>query len=207
MAGRYTAATGRKDAAFCLDRANEICQPDGSTIYFGIDADTAVHDPQGVLDYLTEVNAALAPRFAIGCYAAGKICELALNRRLVTFTWVPEAPAWSGTREFMNSGKWTFYQNKTDMRKSDLSRGHGIEVDTDIVNPANSTIGAFDRAGNLVSYPKEDLDAIATMRMWVNQKETTLFDRPGGSKVGHMCIARMVRVISKVDANWVTIDI
>ena len=205
--GRYTKETGKKDARFCLTRAEEIGQPDGSAIYFGIDADTATHDPAGVIDYLVEVNRIFGGRFLIGCYGAGTICKKALDEELVALTWVPEAPAWSGTRDFMNSGRWTFYQNKTDMTLSKLSKGHGIEIDTDIVNPKFNTIGAFARDNSIVSYDASDVRAIADARKWVNQLKMPLFDSPGGSQIGHMCIARMVTVLSPLSAGWVSIDI
>lgn len=207
MPGRYTAATGRTDGAFCLGKANELRQPDGSALYFGIDADTAVHDPGGVIDYFTEINTILGARFRIGCYAPGAICAEAQKQKLVSYTWVPEAPAWSGTRDFINSGHWTMYQNKTDMRSSELSKGHGIDVDTDIVSPTSNTIGAFDQHGNIAMYAPADVQAIAAARMWVNQAQMPIFDAPGGHQIGHMCIARMVTVLARVNVDWVSVDI
>jgi hypothetical protein len=204
--GRYTKETGGKDAAFCLKRADEIKQPDGSAIYFGIDADTGTHDPAGVLHYLEEVQKTFRNRFQVGCYGAGAICKRALEHKLVTFTWVPEAPAWAGTKDFMNSGQWTLYQNKTDMVRSGLSRGHGIEVDTDIVNPNADTIGAFRRDGTIARYDKAEMQIIADGRKWANQLEVPLFDRPGGSQTGHVCIARMVRILDTLENGWVSID-
>jgi Rv2525c-like, glycoside hydrolase-like domain len=206
--GRYTKETGAKDGKFCIGRADEIKQPDGSAIYFGIDADTAIHNPEGVLQYFEQVNKAFKGRFKIGCYGAGTVCDQVLAKGLVAFTWVPEAPAWNGTRAFMNSGKWTFYQNKTDMTKSGLSKGHGIEVDTDIVNPKFDSVGAFDRQGTLIKYEKASVQAVADARRWVNRLSMPLFDKPGGTRIGHMCIARMVRVLAPAaESGWVSIDI
>jgi hypothetical protein len=205
--GKYTKESGAKDAAFCLKRADEIRQPAGSAIYFGIDADTGTHDPTGVLHYLEEVHKAFKGRFQIGCYAAGAICKRALEQDLVTLTWVPEAPAWAGTKDFMNSGKWTLYQNKTDMIRSGLSRGHGIEVDTDIINPAVDTIGSFRGDGKIAKYDSAEMQIIADSRKWVNQLKMPLFDKPGGSNTGHVCIARMVRVLDTLENGWVSVDI
>lgn len=204
--GRYSKQSGVKDAAFCLKRAKEMNQPEGSAIYFGIDADTGTHDLAGVLAYLDEINKAFNRRFLVGCYAAGTICKAVLEKGLATFTWVPEAPAWSGTRAFMNSGNWTFYQNKTDMKRSGLSKGHGIEVDTDIVNPKFDTIGAFDKDGTLVKYKQQDVEAIANARKWVNRLQMPLLDSPNGQPKGHMCIARMVHVLS-AENGWALVDI
>jgi Domain of unknown function (DUF1906) len=205
--GRYTKESGAKDAAFCLNRADEIKQPDGSAIYFGIDADTGTHDPAGVIHYLEEVQKAFKGRFQVGCYGAGAICKQALQHGLVTLTWVPEAPSWAGTKDFMNSGQWTSYQNKTDMIRSGLSRGHGIEIDTDIVNPNVATIGAFGRDGTIAQYDSAELKIIADSRKWVNELRVPLFDKPGGSPTGHVCIARMVRVLAALANDWVSVDI
>lgn len=205
--GRYTKATGQKDSGTCLTKANAINQPDGSAIYFGIDADVGTHEPNGVLSYFDEINKAFGGRYQVGCYGAGSICKAVRQKGLVTFTWVPEAPAWSGTRDFMNDGDWTFYQNKTDMEKSGLSKGYGIEVDTDFINPKFDTIGAFDASGALVKYDKQEVNAIAQARRWVKPLRMPLLDKPQGREIGHMCVARSVRVLDETQNGWAQIDI
>lgn len=205
--GRYNAAHGVADAELCLNKANEIKQPDGSAIYFGIDADASTHNPSDVVAYLDAVNKKFAGRFAIGCYGAGTVCRRALDHPYIAFTWVPEAPAWDGTQDFMNDKLWTFYQNKTDMTKSGLSDGRGYKVDTNFVNPKFDTIGAFRKDGTPVKYDRTEVGLIASQRKWVNISELPIFDRPHGTKVTHMCIARMVRVLSDIDQDWVNVDI
>jgi hypothetical protein len=107
----------------------------------------------------------------------------------------------------MKDMTWTFYQNKTDMLKSGLSKDFGIKVDTDIVNPAVDTIGAFARDNSIVKYDAVELKAIADCRKWVKPLTMPIFDKPHGHMKGHMCIARMVRVLAQLEPGWVSIDI
>lgn len=205
--GRYKKETGQADAELCIMKANALKQPDGSTIYFGIDGDVGTHDPEGVTDYLDQIGKVFKGRFNIGCYGPGAICSAALTKGLVTHTWVPEAPSWVGTQDFINSMSWTFYQNKTDMVKSGLAKGFGIEVDTDIVNPRTDTIGAFAKDGSIVKYDRVELKVIAEGRKWVKPLMMPLFDKPHGQSKGHMCIARILRVLERLEEGWVSVDI
>jgi hypothetical protein len=204
-AGRYTRESGAKDALFCLSRATEINQPEGSAIYFGIDADN--HEPLGVIAYLAEVRKAFQGKFQVGCYGSGAVCKLALDQGVTDFTWIAEAPAWDGTRDFMNSGRWTIYQNKTDMKRTKLSLGGVLEIDTDILNPSFETMGAFAKDNSIVRHERTQLQTIVDKRRWVNDLSMLLFDKPGGVQVGHMCVARTVRIISDLGDGWVSIDI
>ncbi len=206
---RYTGARAGRDAAFCLNRAAAIGQPAGSAIYFGVDSDAALNSDAGVLDYFREVNRAFGGRYRVGIYAAGARCDLIRRAGLADFFWVPEAPAWSGTRDFMNSGRWTLYQNKTDIEKSRLTRDMGLPlaIDTDMLNPAQgNTIGGFQRDGSEKRYDAGRLQAIAAARRWVTQDKLPVFDEPDGSVAAHACVARMVHVLDEA-GGWARVDI
>ncbi|MBB95540.1 MAG: hypothetical protein CML68_13240 [Rhodobacteraceae bacterium] len=206
---RYTGARATQDAAFCLDRARAIAQPEDSAIYFGVDSDAALNSDQGVIDYFREVNRIFGGRYRVGIYAAGARCQLIRDAGLASYFWVPEAPAWAGTRDFMNSGAWTVFQNKTDITKSLMTDGldQPIAIDTDIVNPASgNTIGAFGRDGSITTYDPARLRAVAGARQWVTEGRLDLFDAPGGSGAGHLCIARTVHVI-EADGDWAWVDV
>lgn len=211
--GRYTGARARADAEFCLARARVIGQPDGSAIYFGVDSDTAFNSDQGVLDYFRTVNAVFGGRYRVGIYAAGSRCALIRNAGLADYFWVPEAPAWSGTREFMNSGDWTLFQNKTNIDKNLVTSGQGqtLHIDTDFINPraiasTGATIGGFNRDGTLKTYDPERLEAVAAARFWVAEGKLDIFDYPGEGAAGHVCIARMVHVLETA-GDWVWVDL
>ncbi|MAY46509.1 MAG: hypothetical protein CML65_14810, partial [Rhodobacteraceae bacterium] len=207
---RYTGPRATRDAGFCLDRARAIGQPDGSAIYFGVDSDAALNTDAGVLDYFREVRRVFGGRYRVGIYAAGARCRLIRNAGLADYFWVPEAPAWAGTRDFLNSGDWTVFQNKTDIEKSFMTDGldQPIAIDTDIVNPAQgNTIGAFRRDGSIATYDPARLHAVHDARHWVTDGKLDLHDTPGTGGAGHLCIARTVHVIETAgDWAWVDID-
>ncbi|MEX0364838.1 MAG: glycoside hydrolase domain-containing protein [Ruegeria sp.] len=206
---RFTGDRGSRDAQFCLDRARVIGQPEGSTIYFGVDSDAQLNTDQGVLDYFRAVNRVLGGRFDIGIYAAGARCRLIQNAGLASRFWVPEAPAWAGTHAYLNSGDWHLFQNKTNINLNSVTDGHGqpIHIDTNIVNPdQTATIGAFNRDGSIRTYDRQRLTAIADARYWVNGDKASVHRSPGDPEVAHICVARTVHVTG-IYGEWAEVDI
>lgn len=206
---RYTGAQAQADAEFCLARARVIDQPPGSTIYFGVDSDAALNSDKGVLDYFRAVNRIFGGRYSVGIYAAGARCDLIRRAGLAQRFWVPEAPAWAGTRDFLNSGQWTLFQNKTDINNSALTGGLGqvLHIDTDILNPAaGNSIGAFTGDGAEKIYDPARLRAVAAARHWVTTDRLEVHAEPGGEVVGHACIARTVHVLSQ-EGDWAWVDL
>ncbi|MDV7141971.1 DUF1906 domain-containing protein [Tropicimonas sp. TH_r6] len=218
---RYTGARAVQDAAFIAARMAVIGQPEGSAIYIGVDSDASLNTDAGVIEYFQVLNDVLGDRFEIGVYAAGARCRLLRDRLyarkggdgrarpLATKYWVPEAPAWAGTLDFMNSGDWTFYQNKTDVAKSALTAdmGQPVVIDTDMLNPAaGNSIGAFNSDGTIRIYLPARLDAIHAARAWVTDLTAHVRDRPGGTPVTHACVARTVHVLER-QAEWALVDI
>lgn len=206
---RYAGARADADARFCLERARVIGQPEGSAIYFGVDSDAALNSDQDVLAYFETVNALFDGRYRVGVYAAGARCRLLRDAGLATFFWVPEAPAWAGTRAFLNSGDWTLYQNKTNIDKNATTSGLGqpIAIDTNILNPAaRPTLGAFQRDGSIKTYDQARLQAVAQARFWVKDGKLDVYYEPNGAVVGHLCIARTVHVLD-MHGDWAMIDV
>lgn len=203
QANRFNAQTGRRDARFCLDRAAEINQPRGSTIFFGVDSDT--HSDASVVEYLTAVREVFDNRYQIGCYGSGAHCLAALNAGVTNLTWVAEAPAWGGTRQFLGSERWTLYQNKTQIEDSPIMSAGGIPIDTDILNPRFNSIGAFDGQGRVVGYDPTQVQLTYETRRFVDATQLNVRDRPNGSVVAHMCIARTVHVLG-IEHGWAHID-
>lgn len=207
--GRYRPDRAQADAQFCLERARVIRQPEGSAIYFGVDSDGNRNSNDDVRGYFQEVRRIFQGRFQVGIYAAGARCRTIYDEGLADFFWVPEAPAWEGTTDFMNSGDWTLYQNKTNVRMSGLVTGDArdLVIDTDFINPrAGNTIGAFGRDGSITTYAASKLDQIASRRFWINAPKATLHEWPDGKTKGHMCTARMVHVLS-FEGDWALVDI
>ena len=203
LPGRFTTATGIRDANFCLERAAEIRQPQGTAIFFGVDSDT--HSDAEVVEYLSAVRNVLGGRYLIGCYGSGAHCRAALNAGLVTMTWVAEAPAWGGTRDFINSSDWTLYQNKTQIEDSPIMSAGGVPIDTNVLNPRFDTIGAFNGEGYMIAYNPAWTRHSYDRRMFVAATELNVRDRPSGRVTGHMCICRTVHVLD-IDQGWARID-
>jgi hypothetical protein len=206
--GRYTASQATQDAAFCLQRAQVIGQPSGSTIFFGVDADASLNTDEGVRGYFQTVRRIFGGRYRVGIYAAGARCQLIRDAGLADLFWVPEAPAWAGTRDFLNSGGWSMFQNKTDINNSWMTAdmGQTLHIDTNILNPVQvRSIGAFRRDGSEITYDSGRLQAIANARHWVTQPRLDVYAEPNGSAATHVCIARTVHVLRK-EGSWALID-
>ncbi len=203
-ANRFTAANGTRDARFCLERAAEISQPVGSAIFFGVDSDS--HTDAAVVEYLTAVRQIFNNRYQIGCYGSGAHCQAVLNAGVANLTWVAEAPAWGGTRQFINSERWTLYQNKTQIEDSPIMSAGGIPIDTDVLNPLFNSIGAFNAHGNVIAYDPTQVQLAYQSRMFVDATELNVRSRPNGSVVTHMCVARTVHVLG-VEHGWAHIDV
>lgn len=205
---RYTAAQAQSDAQFCLSRARVIGQPAGSTIFFGVDADASLNTDAGVRGYFEVVRQIFAGRFRIGIYAAGARCRLIRDAGLADFYWVPEAPAWAGTRDFINSGAWSMFQNKTDINNSWMTAGmdQTLHIDTNILNPAQvQSIGAFRKDGSEITYDINRLQNVARARHWVTTPQLDIFAEPGGPIATHSCIARTVHVL-RIEGPWALVD-
>jgi hypothetical protein len=207
--GRYTAAQADRDAAFCLERARAIGQPPGSAIFFGVDADASLNTDEGVRGYFSEVRRIFGGRYRIGIYAAGARCRSIRDAGLADYFWVPEAPAWAGTRDFLNSGDWDMFQNKTDIDKSLLTAGMGqtLHIDTDILNPNGArSIGAFRRDGSEMRHDRARIAAVAGARYWTRDGKIEVLAEPGGEALGHSCIARTVHVL-EFEGEWAWVDL
>lgn len=204
--GRYSAETGTRDAKFCIERAKYLKQPEGSPIYFGIDSNTSDHPIDGVKRYLEKVREEFKGRYQIGCYGPGAVCA-AVAPDIAKYTWIPESPAWEGTRDYMNKGNWTFYQNKSNVDLSTWTKPFAVRIDTNFLNPKFNTIGAFNKDGSIARYDKSEVARIAAKRMWVTAGQLPILDRPDGAPKGHMCIARIVHVVGEIKNGWAAIDI
>lgn len=202
--GRYNSETGKRDASFCIERTKYLNQPEGSTIFFGVDGDE--HNETDLVNYFKQVKIAFDGRYEIGCYGSGRSCEAATE--IAKFSWIAESPNWTKTRSYMNNKKWHIYQNKTQVQYSEWTKKYGVNIDTNILNPTFNTIGAFKKDGSLVTYNKSETDLIASKRMWVKAQRLPILNRPlDGQEVKYICVARMVHVIGDIRDGWALVDI
>ena len=150
-------AWGREDAEQALRMAEAAGQPDGSAIYFGVDADwpySAMRDP--ILKYFEDVKRVFdAANIAVGVYSNGCICNAIREKGFAQYFWLSGSTGHSGTQAFYNTGQWTMFQNALDIKPAEV----GFGVDTNLANP--STNGFFgqwnDRGAMLASHLAGDV--------------------------------------------------
>ena len=150
-------AWGRDDAEQALRMAEAAGQPEGSAIYFGVDADwpyAAMRDP--ILKYFEDVKRVFdAANIAVGIYSNGCICNAVREKGLARYFWLSGSTGHSGTQAFYNTGQWTMFQNALDIKPAEV----GFGVDTNLANP--STNGYFgqwnDRGAMLASHLAGDV--------------------------------------------------
>jgi LysM repeat protein len=118
--------------------ANEINQPGGSTIYFGVDFDATQSEVETVIkDYFKGVRQGLAeanggaPKYEIGVYGSGLVCSKLLEAGLATFTWLSQSRLHTGSEDFANQKRFNIHQL---FGKSVIVCG--IDTDKDETNPA-----------------------------------------------------------------------
>jgi len=150
-------AWGKEDAEQALRMAEAAGQPEGSAIYFGVDADwpyAQMRDP--ILKYFEDVKRVFdSANIALGVYSNGCICNAIREKGLARYFWLSGSTGHSGTQAFYNTGAWTMFQNALDIKPAEV--GYGI--DTNIANPAtNGYFGQwFDRGTLLASHLAGDV--------------------------------------------------
>lgn len=125
---------GREDAEQALRQAEAAGQPEGSVIYFGVDADwpyQQLRDP--ILKYFDDVKRAFeGSGIAVGIYSNGCICNAVRSAGTASYFWLSGSTGHSGTQAFYNTGAWTMFQNALDIAPPQV----GFGIDTNIANPA-----------------------------------------------------------------------
>jgi hypothetical protein len=157
-------AWGKEDAEQALRMAEAAGQPEGSAIYFGVDADwpyAAMRDP--VLKYFEDVKRVFeSANIAVGVYSNGCLCNAVREKGLAEYFWLSGSTGHSGTQAFYNTGKWTLFQNALDIKPADI----GFGIDTNIANPA--TQGYFgqwsDKGARIAQHPAGDVQATMLSR-------------------------------------------
>jgi hypothetical protein len=204
--GRDPAEYGRQngvlDAQFCRTYGQQMNQPAGSAIYFAVDFDISAADlARFVVPYFQAVKAEMAsggplPAYRVGVYGSGMTCRTLLDSGLVELTWLSQSRRFTGTPEFRASNRWNLLQ----LLDEPLC---GINVDPDIVNPANPVYGQFNVRGPVLAsagsaHPR--FRAIARNGLRVRAGPGLGFDVVGSLEFG-----RVVHEISRAD-GWSLID-
>jgi hypothetical protein len=157
-------AWGKEDAEQALRMAEAAGQPEGSAIYFGVDADwpyASMRDP--ILKYFEHVKLAFeGSGIKVGIYSNGCICNAVRGQGLAAYFWLSGSTGHSGTQAFYNTGQWTMFQNALDIKPAAV----GFGVDTNIANP--TTQGYFgqwnDRGAQQASHSAGETQAAFASR-------------------------------------------
>jgi len=190
---------GREDAEQALRQAEAAGQPEGSAIYFGVDADwpyQSMRDP--ILRYFDDVKRAFAGSgIAVGVYSNGCICNAVRAAGTADYFWLSGSTGHSGTQAFYNTGAWTLFQNALDIAPADV----GFGIDTNIANPA--TRGYFgqwaDRGARLASHLEADTQAILMSRAFLRSNaDIRAAADPASNAVGSVLKDRNVRILESM---------
>ena len=137
----FGAANGATDAARALSDATAVGQPAGSAIYFAVDSDfLRPSELQAIGDYFAAVHAAFAQAptsYRIGVYGSGTVAQALLDAGLVDLVWLAAALGWSGSRKFLESGRWDIFQDKISLKFQT------IDYDSNITRSGVTDFGQF----------------------------------------------------------------
>ena len=139
------AAEALADASAALDQAKRVGQPEGSAIYFGVDFNVNRLTVAPVLDYFRALGRTVGNHYALGVYGNGFVNRVLRAEKLVAYSWISASRSHEETVAFYNSGRWHLFQNQVDRRWfAPAGRcGLGLDVDTNLQNPAAPGIGAW----------------------------------------------------------------
>lgn len=187
---------GREDAEQALRQAEAAGQPEGSAIYFGVDADwpyQAMRDP--ILKYFEDVKRVLdAAHIAVGVYSNGCVCNAIRDKDLARYVWLSGSTGHSGTQAFYNTGRWTLFQNALDITPPEV----GYAIDSNIANPA--TRGSFgqwnDRGAMLAAHMEADVQSVFMSRAFLRANTELVQDlNPGAASLATLLKDRNVRIL------------
>jgi hypothetical protein len=193
---------GKEDAEQALRQAEAAGQPEGSAIYFGVDADwpyQALRDP--IIRYFEDVKRAFeGTGIGVGIYSNGCICNAVRDKGLAQFFWLSGSTGHSGTQAFYNTGQWTIFQNALDITPSEV--GYGI--DTNIANPASrGYVGQWNATGSTTaSHGVAPTQAAFAARAFLRANTDLVQDlNPGAASVATLVKARNVRRL-ETSGEW-----
>jgi hypothetical protein len=150
------AAEAKADAVAALEQAKIVRQPHGSAIYFGVDFDVkeGVQGQDGkpviasIVDYFKIINGTIGNTYRIGVYANGLVNRVLRDQDLVKFSWLSASRSFAETPAFFSSGKWHLFQNQINRTWFGAAGKcpSGLDLDTNVQNPAHADIGAWGAA-------------------------------------------------------------
>jgi hypothetical protein len=206
-AGDFTKAKGIAAGRRAFRHAHDnIGQPFGSGIYFGVDYDASRSDlADSIAPYFEGVHEAMLAEsggsgsYRIGAYGSGLTCSTLTNRDLIELSWLSMSPGFRGTREALEAGEYHLTQRRPE------SILCGLDIDYNDPNPNRPDFGAFtisDEEGpNGNTVIGERYKVIARNGLRLREGPGTSFDIIGGVSSG-----QIIFVVSKND-GWARVDV
>jgi hypothetical protein len=131
----FTALRGKLDAERSIALASENSQPQGSTIYFGVDGPWT--ELTSIMAYFREVYARLVRTgHRVGVYGSGLVCNALLTSGLAETCWLAAPTAWPEYHAYYQTRKWGLAQLRT-------TQCGGRSVDFNLVSSADAEYGQF----------------------------------------------------------------
>lgn len=196
---------GREDAEQALRQAEAAGQPEGSAIYFGVDADwpfQQLRDP--ILKYFDDVKRAFeGSGISVGIYSNGCICNAVRSAGTASLFWLSGSTGHSGTQAFYNTGQWTMFQNALDIAPPQV----GFGIDTNIANPTTrGYIGQWTNTGTTThSHGVPATQAVFAARNFIRVATEVRQDlNPGAASLAPLRKDLNVRVL-ETSGDWVKI--
>lgn len=197
---------GKEDTEQALRMAEAAGQPEGSAIYFGVDADwpySALRDP--IIKYFEDVKRAFeGSGIDVGVYSNGCLCNAIREKGLAKYFWLSGSTGHSGTQAFYNTGNWTLFQNSLDITPSQV----GYAIDTNLANPA--TQGYFgqwtDKGARTASHTAREVSDTIAARSFLRANTEVMQDlNPGAASLATVRKDQNVRRL-EVSGDWVRIQ-
>ncbi|MCB8881704.1 DUF1906 domain-containing protein [Acidisoma cellulosilytica] len=109
----FSSDLGSQAGEYALEYASTVIgQPQGSAIYFAIDYDeTGAHLQSNVAPYFQAIKTIIGGYYKIGCYGNGLVLQTLLDAGLIDYAWLSESSAFTGTKDFLASGRWHLHQS------------------------------------------------------------------------------------------------
>ena len=131
----FTALRGRLDAERSIALASENSQPQGSTIYFGVDGPWK--ELSNIMAYFSKVYARLVRTgHRVGAYGSGLVCNALLTSGLAETCWLAAPTAWPEYHAYYQTRRWGLAQ----LRPTQCG---GRSVDFNLVNGSDADYGQF----------------------------------------------------------------
>jgi len=165
---------GRRAYRYAL---NDIGQPDGSGIYFGVDFDASDEEIRRfVVPYFQGVHRAFkevsgdAPVYKVGVYGSGATSGALLRKKLCSLIWLAMSRGFRGTQDAINNGAYHLAQ------QAPAKTLCGVGVDYNTINPERTDFGSF-----VVPYEETSSESTSGVKRYqvISRSRLMLREGPG----------------------------